>query len=83
MKKHPNKEIRKVIENALIKGWKIKESKGHAHILGSLYCPQNDPNCCGGTNCILNVNCTPKNPQNHAKQLERAIKNCIYYREKK
>jgi len=34
MKKHPNKEIRKVIDEALSKGWKIKESRGQAHICG-------------------------------------------------
>jgi hypothetical protein len=83
MKKHSNKEIRKVIKDAVSKGWIIKESSGQAHIWGSLYCPNNDPNCCSGTNCILNVHSTPKNPQNHAKQLERAIKKCIYYEEKK
>jgi hypothetical protein len=34
MKKHPNKEIRKVIEEALKKGWQVKEPRGHAHIWG-------------------------------------------------
>ncbi len=39
MKKHPNKEIQKVIDYAIAKGWELVETGNSAHAWGRLKCP--------------------------------------------
>ena len=79
MKKHPNKEIRDAIQYAIEKGWIIKESNARAHAWGVMYCPYNDLECRCGQHCQTSIWSTPRNPSNHAKQLKRAVRGCIYY----
>lgn len=80
-KKHPNKEIREVIEYAEKKGWIVKESNSHAW--GILYCPYNDKNCRAGKHCKTSIWSTPTNPQYFAKHLKRIIDKCNYTEENK
>ena len=79
MPKHPNKEIRKVLDFAKENGWKIEKTNGQAHAWGKMYCPTNDSNCRCHNHCITSIWSTPKNATNHAKQLERIVKGCIHY----
>lgn len=50
-------------------GWRIvKGKKGHAW--GRMYCPYGNPEC------AISIYSTPRNPENHAKNLIRAIHKC-------
>ena len=80
MKNHSNKEVREAIKFAIANGWTVKESNGHAW--GILYCPINDKECRGHIHCQTSIWSTPKNPSNHARQIMRIVKGCIYYEEK-
>lgn len=70
-KKHPNKHIRAAIQMAVDSGWRLIEAGGQAHIFGVLYCPAGDR---GG--CRRAVHSTPRNPENHAKQILRKVNRC-------
>jgi len=75
---HPNKEIREALEYAESQGWQIKKSNSHAHAWGTILCPYKDKNCRCGEFCITSIWSTPKNTNNHAKQIRRIVDNCIY-----
>ncbi|NCO73799.1 MAG: hypothetical protein GW795_12050 [Cyanobacteria bacterium] len=77
--KHPNKEIREIIEYGVKKGWIVKESNGHAW--GILYCPYNNKNCRAGKHCKTSIWSTPTDPQYFAKHLKRIIDKCNYTEE--
>ena len=68
---HPNKEIRKAIDEALDIGWMLKKSSGHAHAWGRLFCPADDQ-----SGCIVSIYSTPRNSQNHAAQIRRKVNAC-------
>jgi hypothetical protein len=68
---HPNKHIREAIEYALHRGWTLRKSEPRAHIWGLLYCRQRDR---GG--CKRAVYSTPKDPEDHAKDIRRAVDRC-------
>jgi len=72
---HQNKEIAAALEYASNKGWRIIESGSHAW--GQIYCPDNDKDCRCGEFCKASIWSTPKNPQNHAKQIRRIVDNGI------
>jgi hypothetical protein len=72
---HQNKEIAAALEYASSKGWRIVE--GGSHAWGQMYCPYNDKECRCGEFCRASIWSTPKNPQNHAKQIRRIVDNCI------
>ncbi len=72
---HQNKEIAAALEYAVSKGWRIVE--GGSHAWGQMYCPYNDKECRCGEFCRASIWSTPKNPQNHAKQIRRIVDNCI------
>ncbi|VAX38729.1 hypothetical protein MNBD_PLANCTO02-1390 [hydrothermal vent metagenome] len=69
MPRHPNKHIQKSIQYAKSLGWRFKLSDGHAW--GRLLCPEKSL-----AGCIISVWSTPRNSENHARQLVRKIKNC-------
>ena len=72
--RHPNKEIEKALQFAAGKGWRIKESiGGSAHAWGRMYCPLKTRD-----GCIVSVWCTPRVPENHAKQLLQAVNRCSH-----
>ena len=66
---HPNKEIREAVAEALARGWRLVPSRGHAW--GRLFCPEasRDGHC-------FSIWSTPRNPQNHAADLRRALDRC-------
>lgn len=74
--KHPNKEINKAVQHAILNGWTLKPAKGHAWAI--LRCPNNKPDCRCGLFCQMSVWSTPRNTDNHAKQLRKTIDRCIY-----
>ncbi len=68
---HPSKHIREALEYAEANGWTIAKARPGAHIWGSIYCMLNTRE-----GCRVNVYSTPKNPQDHAKRLRRAVDRC-------
>ena len=75
-KKHPNKEIQAALKYAVQKGWTIQV--GGSHAWGQILCPYNDQDCRCGEFCRVSIWSTPRNPDNHAKQIRRVVDNCIY-----
>ena len=71
MKKHPNKHIRAAIEFALDNDWQVVSAGKSAHAFCRLRCMQ------GHTEHQMSVWSTPKNPELHAKQIMRKIKECL------
>lgn len=65
--RHPNKEIEDAVGYAELKGW-VWRKQGH---WGRLYCAHADRD-----GCQFGVNGTPRNPENHAKQIIRAVDRC-------
>ncbi len=76
-KVHPNKEIEQAIKYAEKHGWRIEV--GGAHAWGKLYCPYHDKACRGGEFCIASIWSTPRNVENHAKQIRRVVNNCVIH----
>lgn len=73
-KKHSKKEIEAALVYAEKNGWRIEVGGGHAW--GKMYCPFNDNECRCGEFCVSCIWSTPKNSQNHAKQIKRVVDNC-------
>lgn len=73
-KKHANKEIEAVLAYAELNGWLIKNRNGHAW--ARMYCPFNTSDCRCGEFCVASIWSTPRNPQNHARQIRRIVDNC-------
>lgn len=69
--RHPNKEIRRAIEYAVERGWRVEKAGPRAHIWGRLLCPERSRE-----GHILNVHSTPRNPYAHAERLRREIDHC-------
>ena len=67
--KHPNKHIERAIKYAESSAWRVELSKGHAW--GHLLCPLRTRE-----GCIVGVWSTPKNPENHARQITREVDLC-------
>jgi len=68
---HPNSYIREAIVYALNNGWTRRQSGPRAHAWGLLYCPQADR-----TGCTRAVYSTPRSPEDHAKDIRRAVDRC-------
>lgn len=71
--KHPIKEIQLAIMFALSKGWVLQETGGSSHAWGRLKCPERSRD-----GCIISVWSTPRVPENHARQIIRAVTNCAH-----
>jgi len=67
--RHPNKEIEAAVAYAESRNWRFR--KAHGHAWGRLLCPRNYRD-----GCQLSVWSTPKNPQNHANAILRAVARC-------
>lgn len=74
-KSHPKKEVESALCHAESHGWRIEVGGGHAW--GKMYCPFNRRGCRCGEFCITSIWSIPKNPTNHAKQLQRVVDNCV------
>ncbi len=73
-KKHSKKDIEKALQYAEEHGWRVEV--GGSHAWGKIYCPKNDFECRCGEFCISSIWSTPRNTQNHAKQIKRVVDNC-------
>ncbi|MGR3969295.1 ribulose bisphosphate carboxylase small subunit [Shewanella sp. 1180_01] len=71
MAEHTNKEINAAIQYAIENGWKFNSSKGHP--FGRLRCGSSDEE---HKTHQMSVWSTPKNPENHAKQIIRKVDSC-------
>jgi hypothetical protein len=74
MADHPNKHIKHIraaVDYALGRGWTLRKSSSRAHLWGRLYCPLRTRD-----GCAKAVYSTPKNPEDHAKDLRRAVDRC-------
>ncbi len=67
--RHPSKEIEAAVELAEARGWTVHLSSGHAW--GHLYRPLGSRD-----GCRVSVWSTPRNAQNHAKGIRRAVERC-------
>ncbi|MBE0508732.1 MAG: hypothetical protein IBX50_18770 [Marinospirillum sp.] len=76
-KSHPNKEIQAALRYAEAHGWHV--ITGGSHAWGKIYCPYNASDCRCGEFCIASIWSTPRNPQNHARQIQRIVDHCIYF----
>ena len=65
--RHPNKEVRAALDYALGKGWTLR-MQGQ---WGRLYCPHQDRD-----GCQVGVSGTPRNPDDHRRQIVRAVDRC-------
>ena len=70
MKNHPNKHIQAASAYAISQGWLFRASNGHA--FGRLQCalPQHREH-------MMSIWSTPKNPEQHAKQIRRKVDECL------
>jgi hypothetical protein len=68
---HADKHIREAIRYAEEHGWRVEKAGGRAHCWGMMYCPfgQRD-------GCREIIFSTPRNPENHARRLQRAVDRC-------
>lgn len=71
--RHPNKEVEAAVADAEAKGWTVRPL-GH---WGRLFCPYHVPR----EGCQVGVYGTPKNPENHANQIKRAVGRCPHAQE--
>ncbi|QKK02904.1 MAG: hypothetical protein HND55_09770 [Pseudomonadota bacterium] len=74
-KRHPNKTIETAVQAAEAAGWRIEMTPG-GHCWARMYCPWNDPECRCGEFCIASIWSTPRNPENHARQIIRVVERC-------
>ena len=74
--KHPNKEIEAAICFAEMLGWRYRHTGRSSHAWGRLLCPRKDRE-----GCFFSICSTPKNPENHAKQILRNVKTCPHKEE--
>ena len=79
-KKHPKSEVEEALRFAEKHGWRIEI--GGSHAWARIYCPYNDKDCRCGEFCIASVWSTPRNAENHARQIRRLIANCKNYPKK-
>lgn len=71
MKKHPSKEVQRAIDYAVSIGWKFVKTGKSAHAFCRLYCPEESRD-----GCSFSVWSTPKNAENHAKQIIKNVDKC-------
>lgn len=69
--RHPNKEIEASVAYAESVGWRLEMSKGHAW--GHLLCPRHSRD-----GCMVSVWSTPRNGENHARGIRRAVDRCTH-----
>lgn len=70
MKRHPNKHIREAIEYAVTHGWDVVDVGKSAHAFCRLRC------LAGHTEHQMSIWSTPRNPENHARQILHKVKQC-------
>ncbi len=68
-RRHPIKEIEAVIRAAEARGWRVRMASGHAW--GRLLCPHGSRE-----GCQISIWSTPRNAQDHAASIMRAVNRC-------
>lgn len=68
--RHPDKHISASLQKAAEESWRIVKSSGNGHAWGRMYCPYGHPEC------AVSIYGTPRRPENHAKDLSRAVDRC-------
>jgi hypothetical protein len=67
---HPNRYIREALKYAEEKGWTIRQSGPRAHAWGVIYCGF------GHRECWMAIYSTPRNPERHARDIQRTVDRC-------
>jgi hypothetical protein len=67
--RHPKKQVEDALVYAESKGWTVTKRDGRGHAWGVGRC---------GGDCTAWIWSTPANPDNHARQIRRAIDNCSH-----
>ena len=80
-KTHPKREIETALKYAEALGWRVEVGGGHAW--GKIYCPYNDSECRCGEFCITSIWSTPRNAENHARQIRRVVDHCSHEDQKR
>jgi len=75
--KHPNKEIEHALKYAESKGWRYHQSGNSAHAWGRILCPLSTRE-----GHSMSIWCTPRSPENHAKQIIRNVDACEHQGER-
>ena len=70
--RHTNPHVEATLAAAEERGWRVeKAAGGHAHVWGRMLCPQ-----ATREGCIVFVYSTPRNPQSHARHLQKRVDCC-------
>ena len=69
--KHPNKEIEAAIKHAELCRWRVIKTGKSAHAWGRLLCQEQSRQ-----GCQISIWSTPRSPDNHARQIRRAVARC-------
>lgn len=70
--RHADKHIEAALRYAESLGWRVEKSTGgSAHCWGRMLCPANSRE-----GCKVSILSTPRNGQNHARQLRREVDIC-------
>lgn len=69
--KHPNKEIESAILYAESLGWRYKKVGDSSHAWGRMLCPLAERE-----GCSMSIWSTPRDNENHAKQICREVNKC-------
>lgn len=75
-KKHPRKQIEEVIAYAVHRGWRFAEAGPRAHLFGTLRCPE-----ASRDGCVVRIASTPRDADNHASRIRKAVGQCPHRKE--
>jgi hypothetical protein len=70
---HPNKEIEKAVQYAEKLKWRYIKVGGSGHAWGRLLCPLEQRE-----GCSMSIWSTPRDPENHAKQIRKRVDHCSH-----
>lgn len=69
--KHKDKHIQAAIDYAISQGWRLVKGGGSSHCYAQIRCGNSEH----GTH-MMSIWSTPKNCENHAKQIRRKVNQC-------
>ncbi|RUQ92919.1 hypothetical protein [Legionella septentrionalis] len=77
---HPDKDIKKAIDEAVLNNWTVKKLGlgGNSHAWGKITCPAKFLSFPHAEWCAMIIYTTPKNPSNMAKMILRKVKKCTH-----
>jgi hypothetical protein len=71
--KHPKREVDAAVKQLFEAKWTFRKGGGHAW--GVFQCPEDSRE-----GCQISVWSTPKSPENHGKQIKKALEKCPHAR---